>query len=224
MSYYPDLSAYYAAAAANPFTAAAAVRLAAASPPMKRARVMVPPQGAAIPTQRTVIAKSPSTPPARKPQGNVCLDELKTYCTGPDILICGNCREMFRSLSDLLHHKRDYCKLRFACKCSHETHQTPSLCSVAAAPDEASSALLCGLCTEPFLTAWLLLEHFQTTHSVEIYKLGNDEDSNTGEHQCRTNGNTTDDSEQDSRDTDAGNGNHQKDGETDGETNSTAGS
>ena len=73
-------SRYYAAAAANPFTAAAAVRLAAASPPMKRARVMVPPQAAPIAAQRTVIAKSPSTPPARKPQGNVCLDELKTYC------------------------------------------------------------------------------------------------------------------------------------------------
>ena len=35
----------------------------------------------------------------------------------PDILICGNCREMFSDLIDMLDHKRDYCKLRFTCKC-----------------------------------------------------------------------------------------------------------
>ena len=31
----------------------------------------------------------------------------------PDILICGNCREMFTDLVDMLDHKRDYCKLRW---------------------------------------------------------------------------------------------------------------
>ncbi|XP_037085939.1 uncharacterized protein LOC119106400 isoform X2 [Pollicipes pollicipes] len=171
MSYYPDLSAYYAAAAANPFTAAAAVRLAAASPPMKRARVIVPPPTAPVGSPRTIIAKPPSTPPARKPQGTVCLDDLKTYCTGPDILICGNCREMYRSLADLLQHKRDYCKLRFACKCTHETQQLPR-------SDEVGSMLLCGLCTESFMTAWMLIEHFQSTHSVDIYKLDSGEEEN----------------------------------------------
>ena len=35
----------------------------------------------------------------------------------PDILICGNCREMFNDLVDMMEHKRDYCKLRFTCKC-----------------------------------------------------------------------------------------------------------
>jgi hypothetical protein len=35
----------------------------------------------------------------------------------PDILICGNCREMFSDLVDMMEHKRDYCKLRFTCKC-----------------------------------------------------------------------------------------------------------
>jgi uncharacterized CHY-type Zn-finger protein len=35
----------------------------------------------------------------------------------PDILICGNCREMFTELQDLLDHKKTYCKLRFTCKC-----------------------------------------------------------------------------------------------------------
>lgn len=44
------------------------------------------------------------------------LSNLKTY-SSPDILICGNCREMFSDLIDMLDHKRDYCKLRFTCKC-----------------------------------------------------------------------------------------------------------
>lgn len=35
----------------------------------------------------------------------------------PDTLVCGNCREFFTDLSDLLEHKRSYCKLRFTCKC-----------------------------------------------------------------------------------------------------------
>lgn len=35
----------------------------------------------------------------------------------PDILICGNCREMFTDLHELLDHKKTYCKLRFTCKC-----------------------------------------------------------------------------------------------------------
>ena len=35
----------------------------------------------------------------------------------PDILICGNCREMFSDLVDMIEHKKYYCKLRFTCKC-----------------------------------------------------------------------------------------------------------
>ncbi|KAJ4438874.1 hypothetical protein ANN_14827 [Periplaneta americana] len=38
-------------------------------------------------------------------------------CGNPDILICGNCREMFTELQELLDHKKTYCKLRFTCKC-----------------------------------------------------------------------------------------------------------
>lgn len=33
------------------------------------------------------------------------------------MLICGNCRECFSEITELLDHKRTYCKLRFACKC-----------------------------------------------------------------------------------------------------------
>ena len=44
----------------------------------------------------------------------------------PDVLICGNCREMFSDLAELLEHKRDYCKLRFTCKCHAPTVNGPT--------------------------------------------------------------------------------------------------
>lgn len=44
----------------------------------------------------------------------------------PDILICGNCREMFTDLGELLEHKRNYCKLRFTCKCHTFNGTAPS--------------------------------------------------------------------------------------------------
>lgn len=42
---------------------------------------------------------------------------LYWYIGSPDTLICGNCRECFLELGELLDHKRSYCKLRFTCKC-----------------------------------------------------------------------------------------------------------
>ena len=42
---------------------------------------------------------------------------LLSVSGSPDILICGNCREMFSDLVDMLDHKKYYCKLRFTCKC-----------------------------------------------------------------------------------------------------------
>ena len=39
------------------------------------------------------------------------------YTGNPDILICGNCRELFNDIVDMLEHKRIYCKMRFTCKC-----------------------------------------------------------------------------------------------------------
>ena len=38
----------------------------------------------------------------------------------PDILICGNCRELFDDLVDMLEHKKNYCKMRFTCKCEEK--------------------------------------------------------------------------------------------------------
>lgn len=51
---------------------------------------------------------------------------IRMFKGNPDILICGNCREMFTDLSELLEHKRDYCKLRFTCKCLTFNGATPS--------------------------------------------------------------------------------------------------
>ena len=42
---------------------------------------------------------------------------LFPFAGSPDILICGNCREMFSDLVDMIEHKKYYCKLRFTCKC-----------------------------------------------------------------------------------------------------------
>lgn len=47
----------------------------------------------------------------------------------PDILICGNCREMFNDLVDMLEHKRDYCKLRFTCKCDTLNDEIDASCT-----------------------------------------------------------------------------------------------
>ncbi|KAF0299077.1 RNA-binding protein Raly [Amphibalanus amphitrite] len=162
-----EFFAYYAAAAANPFTAAAAVRLAAASPPNKRQRVLVPPHGTAASPGGSSSGQTPSPTPA--PAGQhapklFCLDDLKTY-SSPDILICGNCREMFGDVMDMLDHKRSYCKLRFACKCGEHTTSAKS-------SSRTSSSLVCALCKESFSSAWDLMVHFQTAHTVNIYRLG----------------------------------------------------
>ncbi|XP_037272906.2 uncharacterized protein LOC119164803 [Rhipicephalus microplus] len=46
----------------------------------------------------------------------VAKNKQRTYAE-PDILICGNCGEVFLSLQKLLDHKRHHCRLRFTCRC-----------------------------------------------------------------------------------------------------------
>ena len=48
---------------------------------------------------------------------NTPLSNYQYFSDKPDTLICGNCKEMFRNIIDIINHKRHYCKLRFACKC-----------------------------------------------------------------------------------------------------------
>ncbi|CAH0547506.1 unnamed protein product [Brassicogethes aeneus] len=79
-------------------------------PPIKRQRLMTTARNG----KNNQSQKTTSIPP---------LDQLKVY-SNQDILICGNCREMFSDLHDLLEHKKTYCKLRFTCKCDSNKSST----------------------------------------------------------------------------------------------------
>jgi hypothetical protein len=127
-------------------------------------------------------------------------ENFSSSSTGnPDILICGNCREMFSELSDLLDHKRSYCKLRFTCKCQE---QLPTIINSKTSRDSAttlqplnvrsslsfaenlypSSKLLCVVCKDSFSNPWDLMVHAQAAHMVNIYEIGEsdeEDDSNT---------------------------------------------
>ncbi|XP_031620081.1 hybrid signal transduction histidine kinase E [Contarinia nasturtii] len=96
------------------------------------------------------------------------LGPFKVY-SNPDTLICGNCREYFSDLSDLLEHKRSYCKLRFTCKCQ-DNFQKSTLSS--------STKLLCALCKDYFISPWDLMVHVQAAHMINIYELGFDATNN----------------------------------------------
>nr|CAI5859529.1 unnamed protein product [Callosobruchus analis] len=92
------------------------------------------------------------------------LDQLKVY-SNQDILICGNCRELFSELHDLLEHKKTYCKLRFTCKC--DTNKSKSHLD-----DQTTASLLCVQCKDGFQNAWDLMVHAQAAHMLNIYELG----------------------------------------------------
>ncbi|XP_044744896.1 uncharacterized protein LOC123306806 [Coccinella septempunctata] len=120
-------------------------------PPIKRQRLMTSTvrNGKSNQSQKTTL------PP---------LDQLKIY-SNPDILICGNCREMFTDLHDLLEHKKTYCKLRFTCKCDVIKSKSPT-------DDHSSASLLCVQCKDSFQNAWDLMVHAQAAHMLNIYELG----------------------------------------------------
>ncbi|XP_037908900.1 uncharacterized protein LOC119650318 isoform X1 [Hermetia illucens] len=94
------------------------------------------------------------------------LGPFKVY-SNPDTLICGNCRECFSDLGELLDHKRNYCKLRFTCKCQDtlSSAKTPS----------PTTKLLCAVCKDSFSNPWDLMVHAQAAHMVNIYELGSEE-------------------------------------------------
>lgn len=110
----------------------------------------------------------------------------------PDTLICGNCRECFLELGELLDHKRSYCKLRFTCKCQENSvnsskkklniysfsfyflHNTISIEN----PLPSSTKLLCAVCKDEFSSPWDLMVHAQAAHMVNIYELGTESTNN----------------------------------------------
>ncbi|XP_039286069.1 uncharacterized protein LOC111047693 [Nilaparvata lugens] len=106
--------------------------------------------------------------------------QLKTY-SNPDILICGNCREMFTELQELMDHKKSYCKLRFTCKCS-VTNGPITKSGVKPeqdlhTPDQTTNSstvsLMCVQCKDSFFgNAWDLMVHVQAAHMLNIYELG----------------------------------------------------
>ncbi|XP_017121939.1 G-box-binding factor isoform X2 [Drosophila elegans] len=98
---------------------------------------------------------------------------FKVY-SNPDTLICGNCRESFGELSELLDHKKSYCKLRFTCKC-----QDVAFAASAKTPP-TSAKLLCAVCKDAFANPWDLMVHAQAAHMVNIYELGDDEANSNG--------------------------------------------
>jgi len=113
------------------------------------------------------------------------LGNLKTY-SNPDILICGNCRELFNDIVDMLEHKKIYCKMRFTCKCDEnlgsdqhgkcEQIKCSESTNKGFQDDSVSHGkkvhLKCSQCKEVFSQAWDLMFHAQNAHGVNIYKLG----------------------------------------------------
>jgi len=108
------------------------------------------------------------------------LGNLKTY-SNPDILICGNCRELFNDIVDMLEHKRVYCKMRFTCKCDDSqcsgAGEVKTTSTNKGFQEETTSRgkrvhLKCSQCKEVFSSAWDLMFHAQNAHAVNIYKLG----------------------------------------------------
>ncbi|XP_049828605.1 RNA-binding protein Raly-like isoform X1 [Schistocerca gregaria] len=149
--YYYD--SYYASAAF------AAPRLV---PPLKRPRLVAPPpRPTAAAAAAKMAAAAAAAAAAASAAHNSCTasQDIKTY-SNPDILICGNCREMFTDLHELLEHKKTYCKLRFTCKCHNGLKM------------KDDTALLCFQCKDSFHDAWDLMVHVQAAHMLNIYQLG----------------------------------------------------
>lgn len=105
---------------------------------------------------------------------------FKLY-SNPDTLICGNCRECFSDLGELLDHKRTYCKLRFTCKCQD--------IALASKNPPAGTKLLCAVCKDAFTNPWDLMVHAQAAHMVNIYELGNEASVNASAANINNNNN-----------------------------------
>ncbi|VVC41089.1 Zinc finger C2H2-type,RNA recognition motif domain [Cinara cedri] len=97
-------------------------------------------------------------------------DQLKLY-SNPDILICGNCREMFTELQGLLDHKKEYCKLRFTCKCNNSAKPNFNNNKWPGNLNEGCVSLMCVQCKESFDSAWDLMVHAQAAHMINVYQL-----------------------------------------------------
>uniref|UniRef100_A0A8D8PZG8 Heterogeneous nuclear ribonucleoprotein C n=1 Tax=Cacopsylla melanoneura TaxID=428564 RepID=A0A8D8PZG8_9HEMI len=123
--------------------------------------------GGSPPIGHQIQQLMPTTPPT------VAINQLKTY-SNADILICGNCREMFSELQELLDHKKTYCKLRFTCKCTVLDSITSR-----GTGDDRGNLLLCVQCKDTFDTAWDLMQHAQSAHMIHIYEMSAHNNNNS---------------------------------------------
>lgn len=110
---------------------------------------------------------------------------------------------MFSELSDLLDHKRSYCKLRFTCKCqdqlptitnSKTKKNQPYLeCSLQVLFNVCvenlfpSSKLLCVVCKDSFSNPWDLMVHAQAAHMVNIYEIGESDEEDDSSTSIKSN-------------------------------------
>ncbi|XP_054724959.1 heterogeneous nuclear ribonucleoprotein C-like isoform X2 [Uloborus diversus] len=112
-------------------------------PPLKRAR--------------TDLLGSRASLPRFTEKDQASIDSL--YNNGePDILICGNCKEVFPGIHKLIEHKKQSCKLRFTCRCQHTS-----------SPPGAPMMPVCAQCQSRQNTWWDLIQHFQTAHNAILY-------------------------------------------------------
>ncbi|XP_064466346.1 uncharacterized protein LOC135377682 isoform X1 [Ornithodoros turicata] len=87
--------------------------------------------------------------------------KLQTYAD-PDILICGNCREVFPGLQKLLEHKRHRCRLRFTCRC-----QVNGMLPLENSVDMPSP--VCAQCLTRCGSWWELVCHVEGAHGISVY-------------------------------------------------------
>lgn len=100
--------------------------------------------------------------------------KLHTYAE-PDILICGNCREVFPGLQKLLDHKRHRCRLRFTCRCH----------VVGLFPAESPPGIplpVCAQCLARCGSWWELACHLESTHGMSIYHHPLEAATNSDDH------------------------------------------
>jgi len=127
---------------------------------------------ASLPTAKRARVEEGESPHTEITDTDMVMDEeidleaLKSY-SAPDILICGNCRMCFDSITSLISHKRHYCKLRFTCKCEGDTEARLDNCTV-------PEVVTCSTCGQDFDDPWDLMEHVQDVHTLNIYQLCDD--------------------------------------------------
>lgn len=92
------------------------------------------------------------------------------FCTDPDLLVCGTCKELFTSLQGLLDHKQEPCRLRFTCRCQDNGLN-----------ETAPPTPACAHCNAQFSTWWDLTYHVETAHGIAIYRHDDECQNGSGE-------------------------------------------